>query len=766
MRNSGIRSFPAKHDTHVGVLSSLVRRGICLILMFSCLLLIACTPSQSVAHPRIWLTPEVLQSIKAKATQPTQDWVRFKKYIDGKNHYNAKYLARSYALAYQVTEKREYARKAAQTILEEIRERERADLNETPPLMVAAALVYDWCYPELTANQRRTLIDWINTNFQELENEYDSPWHNYAVSLTWAFGIAGYATQGDNQRAEAMIQNARQARYAQYIEPGLRFSGDGGAWAESSGYGANTTLRLVQYAEAVLTATGEDIFHGAPFYRDRLAFSLFHCYPGIQKEYSYSFRQPYIHGDGGRGLKGHQNYLRSSLMMLVRRFPEEPMAEYAQDWLNQAPANKMPHDWAAVDDVMWYNPQGPSRSRFSARMPLSHYVEGAGAAYMRSDWTNDATWLSFQCGDHFEYHQHLDQNSFTFWKYEDLAVESGVYTWANSDHANNYYIRTIAHNSMLVFNPDEKYSWDDMRGGYKGVNDGGQRAWKLSDDADYVSWSAESIDHWQQNRDAYDTGDIKRYEDRRDYAYILGDATNAYRRDKVENFTRQLVFLRPDIVVIFDRIASTQPEFTKTWLLHFLGEPQGNGGQQRLAEGEYELTGDQITCKGERGQLVAQPLLPVQRRIVKIGGDGVKDCWVNGEQFDPGKESYGFWRIEISPTVPSRSDLFLNVLTATEVSTRSVNGAQRIEGDTVVGALIDRQAVLFGREEQDIRQTAWKVQKSGQVWFLLCDVEPEMLYQVSLGTQPQQTVLSSAQHTLSFGLTLKGQHEITVRVMQ
>ena len=37
---------------------------------------------------------------------------------------------------------------------------------------------------------------------------------------------------------------------------------------------------------------------------------------------------------------------------------------------------------------------------------------------------------------------------------------------------------------------------------------------------------------------------------------------------KLEHFTRQFVYLRPEVFVIFDRVVSTRAEFPKRWLLH------------------------------------------------------------------------------------------------------------------------------------------------------------------------------------------------------
>jgi hypothetical protein len=72
-------------------------------------------------------------------------------------------------------------------------------------------------------------------------------------------------------------------------------------------------------------------------------------------------------------------------------------------------------------------------------------------------------------------HQHLDAGSFEIYYKGPLAIHSGVYQGVNgaygSPHHTNYYQRTIAHNSMLIYDPEEKFS-----AGRKQLdNDGGQR---------------------------------------------------------------------------------------------------------------------------------------------------------------------------------------------------------------------------------------------------------------------------------------------------
>src|SRR4030095_12841822 len=58
------------------------------------------------------------------------------------------------------------------------------------------------------------------------------------------------------------------------------------------------------------------------------------------------------------------------------------------------------------------------------------------------------------------------------------------------------------------------------------------------------------------------------------YHYARGDATHAYQPSKMERFTREVAYT-PDnnVLVVFDRVRSTDPNYKKVWLLHGVNEP-------------------------------------------------------------------------------------------------------------------------------------------------------------------------------------------------
>jgi hypothetical protein len=61
------------------------------------------------------------------------------------------------------------------------------------------------------------------------------------------------------------------------------------------------------------------------------------------------------------------------------------------------------------------------------------------------------------------------------------------------------------------------------------------------------------------------------------YVYMLGDATNAYDISKLSKFTRQVVYLKPDIFVMFDHVIATDTGVKKSWVIDPGAAPQSVG---------------------------------------------------------------------------------------------------------------------------------------------------------------------------------------------
>jgi len=211
----------------------------------------------------------------------------------------------------------------------------------------------------------------------------------------------------------------------------------------------------------------------------------------------------------------------------------------------------------------------------------------------------------------------------------------------------NYHLRTIAHNTVLVRDPDEK--WPAIRAGAVTANDGGQRHnWP------HHNGATADVADWQKNRALYETGEILAFEDPGPYLYVAGDCTGAYQAKKLEHYTRQIVFLRPGTFVIFDRVKSKNPAFPKTWLLQAMKPPTGEAPRLVITNG--------------KGRLFVETLLPAKAQVKLVQG---KDLYViDGQEYPPSRNTGAApeCRIEVSPAEPAAADCFLHVLTATDAT--------------------------------------------------------------------------------------------------
>ena len=302
---------------------------------------------------------------------------------------------------------------------------------------------------------------------------------------------------------------------------------------------------------------------------------------------------------------------------------------------------------------------------------------------LRSGSKSTDTFLSFSCGDYGGWHNHHDWNTFTIFRGGELAVDTAGCYYTGS-HRPDYQMRTLAHNGILVRNPKEKF-WLG-RYGKRVPNDGGHRFVSLSysppNDRTGGPHAVLTEERRTRLRDEFEMGKLVAFEPGESFDYVAGDATRAYTYPwsglgdnpgrRVEEAVRQIVFLKPDWIVIFDRVEATRPEYIKTWLLHTMNAPRWFGARNGQAKpGITKLPADgPFEFEHEKGRMTVWPLLPHARTVQAIGGPGY-ECWITdaggaARNAAPKERQAGSanWRLEINPARPSLRDCFLTVIHA------------------------------------------------------------------------------------------------------
>lgn len=651
------------------------------------------------AHPRIYFNTASRTALRARAVASNPYWTQTLNAAAGYGGYRAQ------ALVWQMTGSNTFGYAAISNAFELMATGRGGELGAD------VALIYDWCYDLLTPVQRTNMITWMNG--WGVTNRWGSPdaytdsmpgWGNYWPRYTYSFALIGIATWGDNPLAGDWLDEYRHTRLATYDLPNIQRIA-GGGWPEGTAYDWIANRPHIKALEAWRVATGENLFEAAEWYRDRLGDLLLRRWPGVTNEWS-TVHHPYpATGDAERNRGSLGSYERTMAWILAGHFPDDPRADELRAYLSAPPVN-FTGTFMADEEFLWGDPH-PDATTVTPQTVL-HHAHGLGTVYARSGWpsaaadTNPAvTHLIFQCGDHFTYHQHFEQNSFTLFRERDLLIDSGVYSGDGLyNHDRNYYLRTIAHNTLIVYNPSETFH--NIRPGADS-NDGGQR------DVYPASRSPQSVDQLNTYSNQYETGDIRRMADLPLCTYMLGDATAAYNNPayhqaslssaysgnvaKVSRFLRETAYLRPvirnrpgdlneDAVVLLDRVAVTQPSFSGAntkLLFHVLNPPHVSGVSTATVSAGETLIGTPTLAYADvdHARIYIQPLAPAARNLRIVGGRGEKAFWVFGENYDwqdnPAEPQprpvndfetvpYGEWRVEIEPADTALEHLFLTFL--------------------------------------------------------------------------------------------------------
>jgi hypothetical protein len=482
-------------------------------------------------------------------------------------------------------------------------------VTEGSRLVQAMALAHDWLYPRWSVDERvaieewlgNELTHWVDTN--RLGRASASPFRNDAARGVSALVLGALtlydvpAQSGIAQRALAYAQPYHDAIAAAHTYAGL-----GGGMAEGTFYGNFTAFAQTLTAEALYTAGGvRDAYTRSPFYAARLRYATHASWPGyLTNQFGYNVHQlAPVFGDARRGPTGSALYHRATVLLLGKRFSSTPAAREAYWSVNRAETSR-PYirEWSLYDVLFWSPDVQPTPPT-----ALAYREPSLGQVFARSDWMDDATWMSFNAGPHLDTHQHYDAGNLTIFRGVDLAVDSGTLDDFGSRHWFNYYARTVAHNTITITDPSER--WEGIWGGVPdnlAVNDGGQRtAAPLT--------PAPTLDEYLENRAAYDHGRIERYEEGPWGVYVRANLTNAYQnpafqsarpdgsrnRPKVSHVGRELVYLRGegrrDAFVVFDRVVSTDAGFKKAVLWHAREPFESRNRSVRVDEGETRYEG-------------------------------------------------------------------------------------------------------------------------------------------------------------------------------
>jgi hypothetical protein len=714
--------------------------------------------SSSLVRPRMLIAEHdpltgynVLRARFATGARPSDD-------IDG------------WALTYLLTQDESFAKRA----VEKIRSSHTPDLvgSRTYPEFIKWSLAFDWLYnypgfdTQLKDRVAAELLKAAEKMMQDqsLTKVELAMYHNYPVRYLTLAMFALTAIEGHpsvEARAAPLRKHAR-AVFDHILDLTDFLTPDGG-YHESMDYQRITYAPLAMLAELLRTTANSD---------PALRYTVFHHYTDT---YLYKVLPD---GTTARDDDNEFPYLQWEdnicFGYAVNRF-KDPYAA----WLLRKSGWPAQSKWRVpITQFLWddpnVTPRNPADST-EAEIPRTHFFRGIGHLIMRDGFGPDSTWIEFNSGPYLAKHDHLDQNHFVIYHKGYLATESGAdYTDTESPHYLNYYRRTIAHNSMLVYKTGEKFFWAENL--WQAANDGGQRM----DSSRYWNTVRSRAD-FDRTRDLWDTGrmEITDYSPGV-YNYARGNATRAYQSSKMEHFTREVTYTpESNIMVVFDRVRTTDPTYKKVWLLHGVGKPVFGGSQKGrdVGHGGTAYSGaNTFTYEDGDGRLRVHSLLPREREVVARGGPGW-EFWTPGDEFggawgtgknwplDPPaggplptdpylhkmwKTFWGedfekllpsntravvpaAWRVEVSPTNPAKEDLFLHVFEIGDKNDPKSPRVELVDGSNFIGALVEGgTVVLFSTIDGAVTDGEVTIPDVATKVLLITGLKPNAKYELQM----------------------------------
>ena len=584
-------------------------------------------------------------------------------------------------------------------------------------VMYTAALVYDWCYPLMTGEDKEQFTAGVETilgppmevGFPPSKQGVLSGHGAEAQILRdwYAFSIAAYDEYPD-------IYDFVAGRiYSLFVEASDYMLASGSHW-QGSAYGAYRYYFLL-FAESLYRGMAQD----RPLFSDKLEDVAITFVNYIRPD-NQAFRvgDDYSENNTHYGLNTYYQdaFFASALYgnPILKGFSKTGLKNFSSFSYSNAFVSPVIH-------LILNDPALGTEAKKNLPLILEN-GSPLGSVIARASWekTEDNPAVYMKIGEAYTSgHEHKEAGNFQIYYNGILASDSGSYFNFGTEHDYAYHKQTVAANSILVYNPD-------MKDNGKWIYSGGQKIDFQLDSVSLDAWKRSGTTErakilGMEGRTEGKAGVDEKYI----FSYLAGDLTNAYDSATVSEVSRYMLSAMTDdaecpmVFVTYDRITAQDANYKKTVLLHMQQEP-------KLTDDGFAII---TNTKGTNsGKLVVQSCI-TDTAMTAIGGEG-KQYTVNGKHYPNNPEEvhpaseFGWGRIEISPVKAAQTDRILTVMYVTDAKNESAPvKAVEIETDELAGAVIFRRAMLFPKEAGRVEKTlTFSVSGNGEIEYYLADV--------------------------------------------
>ncbi len=331
-------------------------------------------------------------------------------------------------------------------------------------------------------------------------------WQPYAShsNRAWHFlGEVGIAFLGEVEGAEDWVWFATNVFFNVYPV----WSDEDGGWHEGSSYWASYLTRFTWWADVMREAMGIDVYR-KPFFANAGYYAMYLMPPGKE--------------GGGFGDLTANKTAKSSvpLMSILAAQAQNP---YWQWYVEQQGGPVSTGGY--IGFIRGQLPKVPPKAPDD--LPASRLFEGTGQAYLNTNITNadDSVQVVFKSSPFgTQSHGYESNNSFLLWAYgQRLLIRSGYRDIYGSDHHQNWMWTTRSTNCITINGQNQKKHTVQAQG-------------KIT-----AFLTTPQVDA------------------------VIGDASDSY-GPPVEQYKRAILFVKPDLIVVYDRLRTSEPAIYEYWL--------------------------------------------------------------------------------------------------------------------------------------------------------------------------------------------------------
>ncbi|HYO89011.1 MAG TPA: hypothetical protein VER79_10200 [Candidatus Limnocylindrales bacterium] len=595
----------------------MIKRLLCLMVVLLGVS-ISLVHAQEGEHPRLWVTAEDLPRLQSWATEDNPVWVQLQAMADEAvsamdsgaiergdlggaaweeyPHENYAMLLAFLSLAHpDAAVRADYASRARTLLMTVIDQAVLGPAEGVPFRDPAFALsdrsrwygegfplTVDWIYSTLSAQDKAAIqtvfARWCdenrtagttNNNHPEPLGVVNDPaltadrtyarWsgNNYYAAHMRNMGLMGMALDAadDPSGVLATCLNEATGAWLYVLDDQMRTDMAGGMSAEGYEYGPQTfgytaqlLLALQTAGEADMNTLGPQVaFASNPFWDDAIKAYFHSLSPApVQHDWFGSVYQPAWYGSG-------QNYYmpdhiamfaplgildaqggNSARLNAIRWLQLNTAPGGAEGLADRAGFEQFSH---GLLYYLLFDPTAAPPTDPRSSLNTVYYAPGMRRLLARTDWVDDAAWFTYSNSWNTVDHQAANANAIEFYRAGEWLTK--VRVGYDLDYISSPNLNTVA----IQNTPPEHDDWRGMLG-----ERGSQWLYVASGDP-------------LPPRMTVGEGFVSAY----------GDATNAYNSEyegstSVTHASRSVVWLMPDVIVVYDQIATAMPGFKRFWL--------------------------------------------------------------------------------------------------------------------------------------------------------------------------------------------------------